>query len=114
MQNISKNGLREHTTIPHTTVIHHKRQCAFLLVGLVAVFIIGGGQFYYLLFMPDALSQVEGVTFQFKLIFPVFFFIFTLLTLARYWLIMFFAFLETSKLKPLILSQGIIRQKYPY
>jgi cellulose synthase/poly-beta-1,6-N-acetylglucosamine synthase-like glycosyltransferase len=99
MQNISKNGLRAHTAIPPTTVIHHKRQCGFLLLGLVAVFIIGGGQFYYLLLMPDALSQVEGITSQFKLVFPVFFFIFTLLTLARYWLIMFFAFLETSKIE---------------
>src|SRR5262245_37986991 len=97
MQNISTNGLRAHTTIPPTTVIQHKRQCGFLLIGLVAVFIIGGGQFYYLLLMPDAMSQVKGITSQFKLIFPIFFFIFTILTLARYWLIMFFAFLETSK-----------------
>jgi poly-beta-1,6-N-acetyl-D-glucosamine synthase len=110
MHNISKNGLREHTTIPHTEVIHHKRQCAFLLVGLVAVFIIGGGQFYYLLVMSDALRQVQGVTFQFKLIFPVFFFIFTLLTLARYWLIMFFAFLETSKVEAFNI---ILRYKMP-
>jgi len=102
MQNLSKNGLGEHKTIPHIRVVPHKRQCVFLLVGLVAVLIIGGGQFYYLLLMSDALRQGRDTTFQLKLIFPVFFFIFTLLTLARYWLIMFFAFLETSKMEAFI------------
>jgi len=111
MQNISKNGLRAHTAIPPTTVIHHKRQCGFLLLGLVAVFIIGGGQFYYLLLMPAALSQVEGITSQFKLVFPVFFFIFTILTLARYWLIMFFAFLETSKFEAFNISSRKMKTK---
>jgi len=99
MQNFSTNGFREHATTPHIRVVSHKRQGVFLLVGLVAVLIIGGGQFYYLLLMSDSLSQVRGTTFQLRLIFPVFFFIFTLLTLARYWLIMFFAFLETSKIE---------------
>ena len=87
-------------------MVHYKKQSLFLLVGLVAVLIIGGGQFYYLLIMSDALSQVKGVTLQLKLVFPIFFFIFTLLTLARYWLIMFFAFLETAKIEA---SEGTVR-----
>lgn len=99
MQILSKNSRVHQTTIPHSGVVHHKRQSGFLLVGLVAVLIIGGGQFYYLLLMSDSLSQEKGILLQLKLIFPVFFFIFTVLTLARYWLIMFFAFLETSKIE---------------
>jgi cellulose synthase/poly-beta-1,6-N-acetylglucosamine synthase-like glycosyltransferase len=82
-----------------TVIPQYKKQSAFLVIGLFAVLIIGGGQFYYLLIMSDALIQVPGVALQLKLIFPVFFFIFTLLTLARYWITMFFAFLETSKIE---------------
>jgi biofilm PGA synthesis N-glycosyltransferase PgaC len=86
-------------TAGHANVAHYKKQSAFLLVGLVAVLIIGGGQFYYLLVMSKALLHEQGVHLQLKLIFPVFFFIFTILTLARYWITMFFAFLETSKIE---------------
>jgi hypothetical protein len=98
MHHVSKNGPVHQTTRPHIRAVQHKKQLVFLLAGLIAVLIIGGGQFYYLLLMSDALSQVQGIILHVKLIFPVFFFIFTLLTLARYWLIMFFAFLETSKI----------------
>lgn len=83
----------------HVGIARYRKQSVFLLIGLVAVLVIGGGQFYYLLMMSDALMHVQGVTLQLKLIFPVFFFIFTLLTLARYWITMFFAFLETSKIE---------------
>src|SRR5918995_6568214 len=86
-------------TADHANVAHYKKQSAFLLVGLVAVLIIGGGQFYYLLVMSKVLLHEQGVHLQLKLIFPVFFFIFTILTLARYWITMFFAFLETSKIE---------------
>jgi cellulose synthase/poly-beta-1,6-N-acetylglucosamine synthase-like glycosyltransferase len=98
MQQASKNGIVNPITVSHDRVIHDKYQFLFLLLGLVAVLIIGGAQFYYLLLMSDALSQVEGIALQVKLIFPIFFFIFTLFTLARYWIIMFFSFLETSKI----------------
>jgi poly-beta-1,6-N-acetyl-D-glucosamine synthase len=86
-------------TLHHVGVPQFKRQFVYLLVGLVAVLIIGGGQFYYLLVMSKGLFHERGVGLQLKLIFPVFFFIFTILTLARYWITMFFAFLETSKIE---------------
>jgi poly-beta-1,6-N-acetyl-D-glucosamine synthase len=89
----------DQTKSSHVGIARYRKQSVFLLIGLVAVLIIGGGQFYYLLMMSDALMHVQGVTLQLKLIFPVFFFIFTLLTLARYWITMFFAFLETSKIE---------------
>jgi hypothetical protein len=74
-------------TAYHAGIAQYKKQSAFLLIGLVAVLIIGGGQFYYLLVMSKALIHGQGVGLQFRLIFPVFFFIFTLLTLARYWIL---------------------------
>jgi biofilm PGA synthesis N-glycosyltransferase PgaC len=83
----------------HPGITQYKKQSAFLLIGLLAVLIIGGGQFYYLLIMANALTHIRGMTLELKLIFPIFFFIFTLLTLARYWITMFFAFLETSKVE---------------
>jgi cellulose synthase/poly-beta-1,6-N-acetylglucosamine synthase-like glycosyltransferase len=83
----------------HVGSAQYRKQSVFLLIGLAAVLVIGGGQFYYLLMMSKALIHVQSVATQLKLIFPVFFFIFTLLTLARYWITMFFAFLETSKLE---------------
>jgi cellulose synthase/poly-beta-1,6-N-acetylglucosamine synthase-like glycosyltransferase len=92
--------------LSHPGVVQYKKQSAFLLLGLVSVLIIGGGQFYYLLIMSDALIHVQGMTIQLKLIFPVFFFIFTLLTLARYWITMFFAFLETSKIEAFKEAEG--------
>jgi biofilm PGA synthesis N-glycosyltransferase PgaC len=92
--------------LSHPGVVQYKKQSTFLLLGLVSVLIIGGGQFYYLLIMSDALIQVQGITIQLKLIFPVFFFIFTLLTLVRYWITMFFAFLETSKIEAFKEAEG--------
>jgi poly-beta-1,6-N-acetyl-D-glucosamine synthase len=99
MRHLSMRDLAHGTTIPDPGIIHHQKLSVFLLIGLVAVLFVGGGQFYYLFLMSDALGQVQGSTLQLRLIFPIFFFIFTLLTLARYWIILFFAFLETSKIE---------------
>jgi cellulose synthase/poly-beta-1,6-N-acetylglucosamine synthase-like glycosyltransferase len=99
MQNLANSGLADKTTMPGTGIVHHQKLFVFLLIGLVAVLFVGGGQFYYLFLMSDALGQVQGSTLQLRLVFPIFFFIFTLLTLARYWGILFFAFLETSKIE---------------
>ena len=57
----------------HIGLAQYRKQSVFLLIGLAAVLMIGGGQFYYLLIMSITLIHVQGVTLQLKLIFPVFF-----------------------------------------
>jgi biofilm PGA synthesis N-glycosyltransferase PgaC len=99
MRNSSNSLIADRTTMPVTGIVHHQKLSVFLLIGLVAVLFVGGGQFYYLFLMSDALGQVQGSSLQLRLIFPIFFFIFTILTLTRYLIILFFAFLETSKIE---------------
>ncbi len=69
----------------------------FLLLGLGTISIIGAVQFYYIMRIVYDFTELGHITKELKIIFPFFFFLFTVLFFARYGVIMFFAFLEAAK-----------------